>query len=181
MRTLITADEIQQRVRQLGAEATHRYRGRPLTVVGVLNGAALLTADLVRAIETPHQMGFVKASSYRGEVTRGGELQLDLHYVPNVVGRQVLLVDDIYDSGRTLSALVDRLWNLGAAEVRTLVLLWKERPRQVERVPDAYGFRIPDEFVVGYGLDFNDNYRHLPHIAILEMSDQPRSEFAETA
>ncbi len=167
METLLTEKAIADRVSELGGSFTEIYRGRPLTVLGVLNGSVILVADLIRAINIPHQIGFVRASSYRGETTVAGQLTIDTDLLPDITGRDVLLVDDIFDTGRTMARLLDELQQYQPASIRSLALLWKPARREVELVPDFYGFQIPDAFVVGYGLDYNDNYRHLRQIQVL--------------
>ncbi len=171
MRTLFSAEVIAGRVARLGGDLTAEFAGQPLTVVGVLHGSVVLVADLIRRIATPHQLGFVRASSYRGATTTGDELRLDLSLLPDLTGRDVLLVDDILDTGRTLAALVPALTARGARRVVTAVLLWKPSRTIVALRPDFFAFEIPDEFVVGYGLDYNGDYRHLPEIAVLEPGD----------
>ena len=166
METLLTEKAIADRVSELGGSFTEIYRGRPLTVLGVLNGSVILVADLIRAINIPHQIGFVRASSYRGETTVAGQLTIDTDLLPDITGRDVLLVDDIFDTGRTMARLLDELQQYQPASIRSLALLWKQARREVE-VPDFYGFQIPDAFVVGYGLDYNDDYRHLRQIQVL--------------
>jgi hypoxanthine phosphoribosyltransferase len=168
MQTLLTAPQIAERVQALGREISRDFEGRPLTVVGVLHGSVVFVADLIRAISTPHQLGFVTASSYRGSATSPAELRLDLESLPDLAGREVLLVDDIFDTGRTLSALVDRIAARKPAGIRTAVLLWKKDRTESALRPDYVGFDIPDRFVVGYGLDFNGDYRHLPFIGTLD-------------
>ncbi|HUQ71752.1 MAG TPA: phosphoribosyltransferase family protein, partial [Planctomycetaceae bacterium] len=128
-------------------------------------------ADLIRAMPIPHQIAFVRAASYRGATTTGTNLLTSLEGLPDVAGRDVLLIDDIFDTGRTLSALADSINNLGPASLRTAVLLWKVDRREVASTPDYFGFRIPDEFVVGYGLDYGGHYRNLPEIAVMEPGD----------
>jgi len=167
METLLTEKAIADRVSELGGSFTEIYRGRPLTVLGVLNGSVILVADLIRAINIPHQIGFVRASSYRGETTVAGQLTIDTDLLPDITGRDVLLVDDIFDTGRTMARLRDELQQYQPASIRSLALLWKQARREVELVPDFYGFQIPDAFVVGYGLDYNDDYRHLRQIQVL--------------
>jgi hypoxanthine phosphoribosyltransferase len=125
----------------------------------------------MRSISIPHRVGFVQASSYRGATTEGGELTVGTSLMPDLAGRDVLLVDDIFDTGRTLVRLKQELADSGAASVQTAVLLWKEGRSQVEMTPDYHGFHIPNQFVIGYGLDYNDDYRHLPMIAVLEPAD----------
>lgn len=171
MYTLIEATTIAARVRALGETVGTRYDGRPLTVIGVLHGSVVLVADLIRSIAMPHQIGFVTAASYRGRTTTGADLTVSLDLLPDVAGRDVLLVDDIFDTGRTLSALSEAIRCRGVASLATAVLLWKSGRREVSMTPDFYAFEIPDAFVVGYGLDYNGNYRHLPQIAVLEDAD----------
>lgn len=171
MLTLLTKADIADRVARLGRTITEVYRGRPLTVLGVLNGSVVLVADLIRAIGIPHQIGFIRASSYRGETTVPGQLTVSMELMPIVEGRDVLLVDDIFDTGRTMVRLLVELEREHPASVRTAALLWKQGRSEVDITPDYHCFQIPDVFVVGYGLDYNDNYRHLPHIAVLERED----------
>lgn len=167
MKILITESDIAARVTELGQTITHAYRGCPLTVLGVLNGSVMLVADLIRRIDIPHQIGFVRASSYRGEVTTPGQLSVNLDLLPIIADRDVLLVDDIFDTGRTMLRLLGDLKHQQPASIRTLTLLWKQGRSEVGIEPDYFGFQIPDVFVVGYGLDYNDDYRHLPQIAEL--------------
>jgi hypoxanthine phosphoribosyltransferase len=168
MQTLLTAEQIAERVRVLGEQISRDFQGRPLMVIGVLHGSVVFVADLIRAISTPHQLGFVLASSYPGQTTSRSQLHLQLDTLPDLAGRQVLLVDDILDTGHTLSALKEKLRERRPAEVRTAVLLWKKDRTEVAVAPDYYGFEIPNRFVVGYGLDFNGDYRHLPFIGTLD-------------
>ncbi len=171
MRILLDEDEIRRRVDALGARLTADYAGRPLTVLGVLTGGIVFVADVIRRIQVPLQLAFVRASSYRGKSTRAGALSLDGDLPPDVVGRDVLIVDDIFDTGRTLSALAGLLRERGAAGVKTAVLLEKQGRAEVAIRPDYVCFEIPDVFVVGYGLDYDGEHRHLPHIAALEDGD----------
>lgn len=171
MYTLLTSDQIAQRVRELGATITRDYRDCPLTILGVLNGSLIFVADLMRQIDLPHRVGFVHASSYRGTTTVGGELTVGTSLMPDISERDVLLVDDIFDTGKTLARLSMELKEFGPRSVSTAVLLWKEGRSEVELTPDHHGFKIPNEFVVGYGLDYDDDYRHLPEIAVLEPAD----------
>jgi hypoxanthine phosphoribosyltransferase len=171
MDTLLSETVIAKRVAELGHKITDAYRGRPLTVLGVLNGSVVLVADLIRAIDIPHQIGFLQASSYRGETTVPGALTINIDLMPVIAGRDVLLVDDIFDTGRTMARLLNELNRHEPASIRTAVLLWKQGRSEVEITPDYHGFQIPDVFVVGYGLDYNDDYRHLPQIAVLTSDD----------
>lgn len=165
---LISESEIHQRVADLGRRIEGDYRGKPLTIVAVLTGALIVLADLVRVIQIPHRIGLLQTSSYRGTSTTPSTLIINEALVPDVHGRDILLLDDILDTGQTLSSLVGHLKNRGAQSVKTAVLLRKIGRQTVPIEPDYVGFTIPDAFVVGYGLDHNDDYRHLPHIGVLK-------------
>ncbi|MFQ3593898.1 MAG: hypoxanthine phosphoribosyltransferase [Gemmataceae bacterium] len=168
MKTLIAADAIRQRVAELAAQIEGDHQGRPLVVIGVLTGCLIFLADLIRQINLPIRIHLVQASSYRGDTTTPGQLDLRLDGLPDLTGRDVLLIDDILDTGQTLSRVVAELRSRGPASVRVAVLLRKIGRQAVALEPDYIGFAIPDKFVVGYGLDYNDEYRHLPFIAALE-------------
>ncbi len=167
MEILIPPERISQRVAELAAQIQSDHHGKPVMVVGVLTGCLVFLADLVRRIDLPLQIHLVQASSYRGEATTPGQLKLRLDNLPDLRGRDVLVIDDILDTGQTLGRLVEELRLRGAGGIRVAVLLRKEGRQQVVFEPDYVGFVIPDAFVVGYGLDYNDEYRHLPHIAVL--------------
>jgi hypoxanthine phosphoribosyltransferase len=167
MEVLITAERVQQRVAELARVIAVDFQGRPTTIVGVLTGCIMFLADLVRHLDLPLRIDLIQASSYRGTATTPGPLRISPDLVPDVRGRHVLLLDDILDTGQTLGSLVGHLRELGAASVRVAVLLRKKGRQQVQLEPDYCGFDIPDHFVVGYGLDFNDEYRHLPYVAVL--------------
>lgn len=172
MQVLISAERIQQRVQQLAVAIAHDYRDRPVTIVGVLTGCLMFLADLVRHLDLPLRIGLLQASSYRGTATTPGALRILPSLFPDVRGRHVLLLDDILDTGQTLAQLVQHVLAQGALSVRVAVLLRKLGRQQVALEPDFCGFEIPDAFVVGYGLDFNDEYRHLPYVAVLESPPQ---------
>jgi len=167
MDVLIAADQIQARVEAMAAEVVEEFKGRPVTVVGILTGCLMFTADLVRRLDHPVRVAFITASSYRGSATSPGKLLIRDELLPDLADREVLLIDDILDTGRTIRAVVNHLTLKGARSVRTAVLLRKVGRQEVEFEPDFVGFPIPDKFVVGYGLDFNDEYRHLPYIGVL--------------
>lgn len=167
MRCLITEEAISQRVGELAEQITRDYAGRPLTLVGVLTGSLVFLADLMRRIDIPHKISLLQASSYRGTATTPAKLHLNLDLLPPLSGRDVLLVDDILDTGQTLSALVAEMHRRDTASAQTVVLLWKKSRTTAAIAPRYVGFEIPDQFVVGYGLDFNDEYRHLPYIGIV--------------
>lgn len=178
---LISAAAIQQRVAELGRQITSDSRERAVarahsglaevpavTLIGVLNGCLCLLADLVRQVEIPQQVETVRASSYRGSATSPGQLQLDLSSLPPLAGRDLILVDDILDTGQTLSRLVERLEKQQPRSIELAVLLWKRARTRVPLVPRYVGFEIEDHFVVGYGLDYRGDYRHLPDVWCLD-------------
>lgn len=172
MEILIPAERIQQRVAELARQITLDYQNQPVTIIGVLTGCLMFLADLVRHLDLPLRIGLIQASSYRGNATRPGALHVQPELLPDVRGRSVLLLDDILDTGQTLGHLVRHLRSLEVASLRVAVLLRKQGRQQVHLEPDYCGFEIPDAFVVGYGLDYNDEHRHLPYVAVL--GDLPR-------
>ena len=167
MEILLSEDQIQARVKELGRQIEADYQGKPLTIVAVLTGSLILLADLIRQIQLPLRVALLQASSYKGATTKAGALIINEAFAPDVAGRDVLLLDDILDTGHTLATLVHRMLDRGALSVRTAVLLRKVGRQEVRLEPDYCGFTIPDAFVIGYGLDFDDEYRHLPYVAVL--------------
>lgn len=168
MQVLISAERIDARLNELAEEIAHAYEGKPVTVVGILTGCLIFTADLIRRINLPLRVAFITASSYRGETTIPGRLEIRDELLPDIAGRDILLIDDILDTGKTLTRVVAHLIDRGAESVKVGVLLRKIGRQEVPFEPDFVGFTIPDKFVVGYGLDFNDEYRHLPYVGVLE-------------
>jgi hypoxanthine phosphoribosyltransferase len=173
MQILISSTQIRERVEDLAAEIGTDIAGKKVTVVGVLTGSLVFLADLIRRMNQPLQVALIEASSYRGTATTAGELVINDGLLTDIRGRHILLMDDILDTGNTVSKIVTHLMNKGAASVKTCVLLRKIGRQQVEFEPDYVGFSIPDKFVIGYGLDFNDEYRHLPFIAVLPADQIP--------
>jgi hypoxanthine phosphoribosyltransferase len=171
MEILISAERIRQRVTELACRIKEHYGDEPITIVGVLTGCLMFLADLVRHLDLPVHLALIQASSYRGLATRPGPLRVQAELVPELRGRHVLLLDDILDTGQTLASLLGYLETLGPASLRVVVLLRKQGRQQVALEPDWCGFEIPNVFVIGYGLDFNDEYRHLPHVAVLPSKD----------
>ena len=167
MRVLISEDQIRQRVDEVAAKIAQAYAGQPLTIVGVLTGCLVFLADLIRRLDLPLKIALVQASSYRGRATTAGDLHVQDELLPDLKGRHILLIDDILDTGKTLKHLVGHLKSLGVASVQTAVLLRKEGRQEVEIEPDFIGFTIPNEFVVGYGLDYDGRYRNLTSVATL--------------
>ena len=168
MEILLSELQIKDRVKELGRRIEADYQGKPLTIVAVLTGSLILLADLIREIQIPLRVALLQTSSYKGATTTAGALTINEAFAPEVAGRDVLLLDDLLDTGYTLSAPVGRISERGALSVRTAVLLRKLGRQAVSLEPDYCGFNIPDAFVVGYGLDFNDDYRHLPYVAVLD-------------
>ncbi|MBM4069168.1 MAG: hypoxanthine phosphoribosyltransferase [Planctomycetes bacterium] len=168
MKVLISSEEIQQRVAELAARIVGDYAEEPITIVGVLTGSLMFLADLVRRLESPVRIGLIQASSYRGTATEPGQLEIGPELLPDLRGRHVLLLDDILDTGQTLSYLVEHVKRLEPASLKVAVLLRKMGRQITPLQPDYCGFEIPDRFVVGYGLDFNDQYRNLPFVGVLD-------------
>lgn len=152
--------------REIGAT----YGSRPVTVIAVMTGSVILLADLVRQLAMPLRVGVLQASSYKGGTARG-KLTINADLMPDVAGRDVLLIDDIFDTGHTLEQVSQLVRDMGPTSVRSAVLLRKAGRQEVSYLPDFVAFEIPDEFVVGYGLDYRDAYRNLPYIATLDEDD----------
>jgi len=163
---MITADQIARRVHRLGRQISEVYRDidTPLVMVVILKGATVFAADLLRSLSIPAELEFVRASSYPSGTSSNGRLKLAHMVEGPLVGRHVLLVEDIIDSGVTVNAVARRIQRLSPATVRLAGLLDRPARRQVEVKIDFTGFVIPDRFVIGYGLDYAGLYRELPHI-----------------
>lgn len=170
METLFTEKEIQDAVARVAEALNADYRDEHVLVIGVATGAIVFLSDLMRQLQMPVHLELVRAKSYRGSATRPGELDIDLWGLEegDIRGRRVLLVDDIFDTGRTLETLSQRLQAHGARDVKTVVFLEKPDRREAEMLPDYVGLRIPDRFVVGYGLDYDGRMRNLPYIAAID-------------
>ncbi|MEY4310757.1 MAG: hypothetical protein RLZ71_683 [Actinomycetota bacterium] len=165
---LVTAEQIEKRVAELAAEIDAKYEGKDLLLVGVLKGAVMIMADLSRAIQIPVQMDWMAVSSYGSGTQSSGVVRILKDLDADVLGRHVLIVEDIIDSGLTLSWLVSNLKARGAASVKIVALLRKPEAAKVEVEVELVGFDIPNEFVVGYGLDYAERYRTLKGVAILD-------------
>jgi hypoxanthine phosphoribosyltransferase len=172
-RILIPQEKIATRVRELAREiivdhTPPKMAGEPeITIVPILTGAMIFCCDLIRRIPFAMKMGLLTVSSYPGSSIRTQGSQVLSQQLGDVKGRHVVIVDDILDSGGTIRAVVPLIESLGAASVKTCVLLRKDRPAAKELTVEYVGFEIPDEFVVGYGLDYNNYYRNLPDIVTL--------------
>ena len=169
MKILLTEDQLREGIRRMAGEIQKHYDDKPLTLVGVLMGSVVLLADLIRLLSAPLRVELVQARCDPAKGVCLGPLVIDedlLSY--GVHGRNVLLVDDIFHTGQTLWDLIPQIDELGPTSVRSAVLLQKEGQCKVDMKPDFVGFTIPNEFVVGYGLDYRDRYRDLPYVAALE-------------
>ena len=171
LEVLIPAEKIQARIKELGAEITRDYAGRNPLLIGVLKGACFFLSDLLRAIDTRLSIEFMAISSYGSSTRTSGEVRIMKDLDVPIEGRDILVVEDIVDTGLTLSYLLSNLESRGAASVKLVALLDKFERRQREVKIDYLGFQIPDEFVVGYGLDFAERYRNLPFIAVLKSTE----------
>ncbi|HGL4573512.1 TPA: hypoxanthine phosphoribosyltransferase [Enterococcus faecium] len=169
-RILISQEEIQVRCKELGKELTEIYQNTNPLVVGVLKGAVPFMADIVRSIDTYLELDFMDVSSYGNATVSSGEVKIVKDLDTNAEGRDLLIVEDIIDSGRTLAYLVDLFKYRKAKSVKIVTLLDKPEGRVVNIEADYVGFNVPNEFVVGYGLDYAEAYRNLPYIGVLKPS-----------
>ncbi|WP_099224495.1 hypoxanthine phosphoribosyltransferase [Listeria costaricensis] len=167
-KVLISEEELQKKIRELGAELTTEYDGRNPLVIGVLKGATPFMTDLIKRVDTYLEMDFMDVSSYGNGMVSSGEVKIIKDLNTSVDGRDVLIVEDIIDSGRTLSYLVDLIKYRRAKSVKLVTLLDKPEGRNVDIEADYVGFIVPNEFVVGYGLDYAEKYRNLPYIGVLK-------------
>ena len=166
-RKLITEDEIAAKVKELGARISKDYEGHKLMLVGVLKGSVVFMADLMRAITIPCSIDFMAVSSYGKGVKSSGVVRIIKDLDTVLEGWDILIVEDILDSGLTLSYLRKHIAQKGAASVRIATLLDKPERRTADITPDYTCFTVPDAFVVGYGLDYDEIYRNLPYVGIL--------------
>lgn len=165
-RVLITEEQIARRLRAMSRDIQRDFHGRETVIVSLLNGTVMFLADLIRHLSLPLRLDFIGVSSY-GVGTESGELVFTKELRLSVRGRDVLLVDDILDTGRTMTRVLDKLRALQPRRIRTCVLLNKASRRTENVEADYVGFEIPDYFVVGYGLDFAERYRNLPFVGVL--------------
>jgi len=165
---LINQEAVQKRIKDLGNRITKDYAGKELYLIGVLKGAYAFYADLSRAISLPLQVGFIIVSSYQGATHSSGKVKILSDIPDDIKGKDVLLVEDIIDSGLTLQFLNKKIKAKKPKSLKICVLLNKVEGRQVDVDLDYSGFEIPDKFIVGYGLDYDNKYRNLPYMAVLE-------------
>ena len=165
---LLSEDEILQRVRELGQQISRDYHGQEITIVSILKGAVIFLADLLRCLDVPTELDFVQISSYGDETESTGVIEILHCPTAEIEGRHVLVVDDIVDSGLTLSRLGDDLQKRRPLSLKFCTLLNKVGRRKESVIVDYVGFEIPNEFVVGYGLDYAGRYRGLRYIAVVD-------------
>ena len=166
---LFTRDEIAERVRKIGEKISRDYEGKPLVLVGILRGALIFLSDLTRSVSIAHSFDMVGASSYGASTSSSGRVQITKDVEVNLRDKHVVIIEDIYDSGRTLAAIRDLLRVHHPASIEVAALLYKKVKKRVTEVDIKYvGFEITDKFVVGYGLDYSEVYRNLPFIGVLK-------------
>ena len=168
LKVLITQDEIQARTQELGDRLYERFHDKNPMFVGVLNGCFIFMADLVRAAQLKSEVEFIGLSSYKNATKSSGSVQITRDLQRDINGRDIIVVEDILDSGNTLAFLTDYLRTKGAASVTIATLLDKPARREKAITADLAGFVVPDEFVVGYGLDYCQQYRNMPYIGVLK-------------
>ncbi|MBQ7845342.1 MAG: hypoxanthine phosphoribosyltransferase [Clostridia bacterium] len=166
-KVLVTREEIHAAVKKLGQQITADYQGKSPVVIGILKGAVVFYSDLIREIDLPLRTEFMAVSSYGSATKTTGVVKVLKDLDRDIVGQDVLIVEDIVDSGMTLSYLKKMLTDRGAASIKIVTLLDKPARRRVDLKADYYCFIIPDEFVVGYGLDYDEKYRNIPDIGVL--------------
>lgn len=161
---LISEEDINKKIKELGKQLSNDYEGKDLYVLSLLRGSFIFAADLVRAIEVPTRIGFMTTSSYGHSEESSGIVEIVNNIPDNIEGLDVLIVDDIVDSGITMEFVINHIKKLGAASVKCCVLLDKPERRKANITPDYCCFEIPDVFVVGYGLNYGDFYRNIPYV-----------------
>lgn len=167
-KTLFTRDEISNKVKELGKQLTLYYNGKDLVIVSLLRGGFIFAADLIRELDMPLEVDFITTSSYGHSETSSGVVDIVYDLRCDIKGKDVLIVDDIIDTGFTLLKVIEHLKEKNPNSVKACVMLDKPSRRKVELTPDFYGFSIPDLFIVGYGLNYGAYYRNIPYIFAFE-------------
>ena len=165
---MISAEKIDRRIREMAETISKDYEGKRPLLIAVLKGAVIFLSDLVRHIKVPVEIDFMAVSSYGADTTSSGVVRIQKDLEQSITDKDVIIVEDIVDTGLTLNYLFDNLASRGPRSLKVVTLLDKPERRKVEFNPDYCGFEIPDRFVIGYGLDFGENYRQLPDICILQ-------------
>ncbi|MBR0211083.1 MAG: hypoxanthine phosphoribosyltransferase [Oscillospiraceae bacterium] len=168
LKVLLSREDIQRRVQELGDAIYDSFRDKDPMFVGVLNGCFIFMADLVRASQMKSELEFISVSSYQNGTRSSGVVQITRDLQRDITGRHIIVVEDILDSGNTLYFLKNYLLTKGAASITIVTLLDKPARREKPIVADYVGFEVPDEFVVGYGLDYAQQYRNMPYIGVLK-------------
>lgn len=171
MEVMLSAEEIEQRIRELAAEISRDYQGKSLFLIGVLKGAVIFLSDLIRFITVPLEIDFIAVSSYGSDTTSSGVVRIQKDLEQSLKGKDVLIVEDIVDTGLTLNYLYKNIQSRQPDSLKVVTLLDKPDRRKVDFNPDYCGFTIPDRFVIGYGLDYDENYRQLADICVLNSTD----------
>jgi hypoxanthine phosphoribosyltransferase len=169
-RVMLSAEQIEKRIGELAAQLDQQYQGRKPLVVCILKGSTIFFADLIRAMQSTMEVDFMAVSSYGSGTVSSGQLKIKKDLTVDIAGRDVLLVEDIIDSGNTLYRLKQMLHKRKPASLNIVTLLDKPQRREVPIEPDYTGFVIEDEFVIGYGLDYAEEYRNLPYVGVLKRS-----------
>ncbi len=168
LEVLLTAEQIDAKVKELAAEISKDYKGKKPLIIAILKGAVIFMSDLIRQLEMPVEIDFMAISSYGADTASSGVVRILKDLDQSIKDKDVLIVEDIVDTGLTLSYLIENLSSRQPRSLKVVTLLDKPERRKVEFKPDYCGFTIPDCFVIGYGLDFDEHYRHLCDLCILD-------------
>lgn len=171
VRVLLTEEEVDKRIQEIGETISKAYEGKQVHLVCVLKGGSFFMCELAKRITVPVSLDFMSVASYGSDTKSSGVVKIVKDLDESIKGKDVLVVEDIVDSGRTLSYLLEMLRDRGPASLKLCTLLDKPDRRVIDVTVDYTGFQIPDEFVVGYGLDYDQKYRNLPYIGIVEFED----------
>ena len=168
IKVLINEEELQRRVKEIGEQIQKDYEGKEITLICILKGSVFFTVDLAKNIKGDVKLEFIRVSSYNDGTESSGEIKMKLDLKDSIQGKDVIVIEDIIDTGRTLSYLIEYLKMKKPNSVKLCALLDKPDRRVVDVKVDYTGFQIPDKFVVGYGLDFDERYRNIPYVAYIE-------------
>lgn len=171
-RPIVTQEEMRARIKELGKQITADYAGKDFVLVGVLKGAYAFYADLARAIRIPMRVDFLVVTSYGSRAKTSGKVKIVTELTEDIKGKDVLLVEDIVDSGLTAQYLIKTLAKKKPQSIKVCTLLSKPERRTVDVALEYVGFKIPNRYVVGYGLDYQQKYRNLPYLAVLDMEGE---------